>query len=186
MYSSMISCEEKRKKKKEKEENKIPLKDPSFNHRPIPKRSWSVKRIRRLEKGGWWWRSAGKRGGALARGGSGNRRGGSTAEAMRIWLISNSQTRRNRYISRRLLSIGDYPGDIARIERRSFLALSQCEREHLLLRHRVRFMYQYIYIIYYIYVCVETRIEKEKERERVSWLLVVAPWPSNRCRKDQF
>lgn len=182
----MISCEEKRKKKKEKEENKIPLKDPSFNHRPpqtiverkenpSSRERWMVMEIGR-QKGG----------GALARGGSGNRRGGSTAEAMRIWLISNSQTRRNRYISRRLLSIGDYPGDIARIERRSFLALSQCEREHLLLRHRVRFMYQYIYIIYYIYVCVETRIEKEKERERVSWLLVVAPWPSNRCRKDQF
>ena len=107
-----------------------------------------------------------QKGGALARGGSGNRRGGSTAEAMRIWLISNSQTRRNRYISRRLLSIGDYPGDIARIERRSFLALSQCEREHLLLRHRVRFMYQYIYIIYILYICVRGDADRERERER--------------------
>lgn len=36
-----------------------------------------------------------------------NRRGArATAGAMRIGLISNSQTRRNRYISRRLLSIG--------------------------------------------------------------------------------
>lgn len=34
-------------------------------------------------------------------------REGATAGAMRIGLISNSQTRRNRYISRRLLSIGD-------------------------------------------------------------------------------
>jgi len=33
-------------------------------------------------------------------------REGATAGAMRIGLISNSQTRRNRYISRRYLSIG--------------------------------------------------------------------------------
>ena len=57
--------------------------------------------------GRWLKRARAKGGGSAASTG-----GGATAEAMRIWLISNSQTRRNRYISRRLLSIGDYPGDI--------------------------------------------------------------------------
>lgn len=49
----------------------------------------------------------GKKSGGVKRGGGLNRRGArATAGAMRIGLISNSQTRRNRYISRRLLSIG--------------------------------------------------------------------------------
>lgn len=63
MYSSMISCEEKRKKKKEKEENKIPLKDPSFNHRPpqtiverkenpSSRERWMVMEIGRQKGGG--------------------------------------------------------------------------------------------------------------------------------------
>lgn len=100
--------------------------------------------------------------GALARGGSGNRRGGSTAEAMRIWLISNSQTRRNRYISRRFLSIGDYPADIARrTPTRSFLA-----SRSFTVRARTSFTPPScaFYYIYILYTCVRGDVDRERER----------------------
>lgn len=96
-------------------------------------------------------------------------REGATAGAMRIELISNSQTRRNRYISRRLLSIAsslvspDTPRYLSRREDEDRRNEDEGQRV--------------------------ARVGEGRERVRRSYVDERAHEDtpsSNRCRKDQF